>query len=57
MRRVSPGRQLYKPFFGQPNNLSFVSPNSVTPDGPRVGEVRSLRSPMRIIRFGLKLNF
>jgi hypothetical protein len=48
---------LNTPFFGQPNNLGFVSPTSVVPDGPRVGEVRSLRSPMRIIQFGLKLNF
>ena len=48
---------LNTPFFGQPNNLSFVSATSVVPDGPRVGEIRSLRSAMRIIQFGLKLYF
>jgi hypothetical protein len=45
------------PYFGPPNNLSFISPTSVVPDGPRVGEVRSLRAPMRIVQFGLKLYF
>lgn len=48
---------LNTPWFGQPNNLGFVNPASVTPDGPRVGEIRSLRSAMRIIQFGLKVNF
>jgi hypothetical protein len=48
---------LNTPFFGQPNNLSFVSTSSVVPDGPRVGEIRSLRSAMRIIQFGLKIYF
>jgi hypothetical protein len=48
---------LNTPFFGQPNNLGFVSATSVVPDGPRVGEIRSLRTPMRIIQFGLKLYF
>ena len=45
------------PFFGQPNNLGFISPSSVTPDAPRVGEIRGLRQPMRIFQFGLKLYF
>jgi hypothetical protein len=48
---------LNTPFFGQPNNLGFVSATSVVPDGPRVGEIRSLRSAMRIIQFGLKIYF
>ena len=48
---------LNTPFFGQPNNLGFVSATSVVPDGPRVGEIRTLRTPMRIIQFGLKLYF
>lgn len=48
---------LNTPWFGQPNNLSFVNPASVTPDGPRVGESRSLRSAMRIVQFGLKIYF
>lgn len=45
------------PFFGQPNNIGFVSPNSVTPDAPRVGEIRNLRAAMRVLQFGLKLSF
>jgi len=45
------------PQFGQPNGLSYVGIESVIPDGPRVGENRSLRQPMRIFQFGLKLYF
>lgn len=45
------------PYFGEPSNLSFISPTSVVPDGPRVGEIRSLRAPMRIVQFGLKVYF
>jgi hypothetical protein len=45
------------PYFGDPNNIGFASSNSLVPDSPRVGEVRSLRNPMRIIQFGLKLFF
>ena len=45
------------PVFGAPNNISYSSNNSVTPDARRVGEIRSLLNPMRIISFGLKLYF
>ena len=45
------------PYYGDPNNIGFASLNSITPDGARVGEVRSLRTPMRIIQFGLKFFF
>lgn len=45
------------PYFGQPNNLGFVSLASVTPDAPRVGEIRSLRAAMRVMQLGLKLSF
>ena len=45
------------PYYGDPNNIGFASLNSLTPDGARVGEVRSLRTPMRIIQFGLKFFF
>ncbi len=45
------------PYFGQPTNLGFVSANSVTPDAPRVGEIRSLRAAMRVLQFGLKVSF
>jgi hypothetical protein len=45
------------PYFNAPNNLSFVSTNSISPDGPRMGEIQSLRTDMRVIQFGLKLFF
>ncbi|MEO8131100.1 MAG: hypothetical protein ABI822_28635, partial [Bryobacteraceae bacterium] len=45
------------PFFGQPNNLGFVSLNSITPDAPRVGEIRTLRAAMRVMQLGLKISF
>jgi hypothetical protein len=45
------------PYYGNPNIIGFASLNSLTPDGARVGEVRSLRTPNRIIRFGLKFFF
>ena len=48
---------LNTPQFGVPNGLSFATNDSIIPDGPRVGEVRSLRQPMRIFQFGLKLYF
>ena len=45
------------PQFGRPNNLGWVSLDSIVPDAPRVGEIRSLRQSMRIFQFGLKLYF
>ena len=45
------------PYFGQPNNIGFSSINTIVPDAARQGEVRSLRTAMRIIQFGLKLSF
>ena len=45
------------PYFGQPNNIGFSSLNSIIPDGTRMGEIRSVRTPARIIQFGLKLFF
>jgi hypothetical protein len=48
---------LNTPQFGAPNGLSWVSQDSIVPDAPRVGEVRSLRQPMRIFQFGLKIYF
>jgi hypothetical protein len=48
---------LNTPYFGAPNGISFTSNDSIQPDGARMGEVRGLRQPMRIIQFGLKLSF
>ena len=45
------------PYFGQPNGIGFTANDVIVPDGTRMGEIRSLRTPMRIIQFGLKLYF
>jgi hypothetical protein len=45
------------PYFGDPNGIGFTSINTIVPDAARQGEVRSTRTPMRIIQFGLKLSF
>ena len=45
------------PNFGQPNGIGWSSIDSVVPDASRMGEIRSLRLPMRIIQFALKLYF
>ncbi len=46
---------LNTPFFGNPNGIGFSSTNSITPDTPRMGEIRSLATPMRTVQVGLKL--
>jgi hypothetical protein len=48
---------LNTPQYGQPNGLNYATNDSIIPDAPRVGEARSLRQPMRIFQFGLKLYF
>jgi hypothetical protein len=48
---------LNTPQLGVPNALGFATNDSIIPDAPRVGEIRSLRQPMRIFQFGLKLYF
>jgi hypothetical protein len=45
------------PYFNAPNGIGFQSQDSLIPDGARMGEIRSLRTSMRIIQFGLKLHF
>jgi hypothetical protein len=45
------------PFFSNPGNISFSSTSQLTPDGSRNGEIRSLRTAMRIMQFGLKFSF
>lgn len=45
------------PYFGDPGGIGFSSAQQIVPDGTRMGEVRSLRNPMRIMQFGLKLLF
>jgi len=48
---------LNTPQFGTPNGLGWVGIDSVIPDAPRVGEIRNLRSNMRIFQVALKLYF
>jgi hypothetical protein len=45
------------PWFGAPGGISFSSPSQITSDGTRDGEIRSIRTPMRIMQFGLKFRF
>jgi hypothetical protein len=45
------------PQFGVPNGLGYAGLDSVVPDAPRVGEIRGLRTSMRIFQLGLKLYF
>jgi hypothetical protein len=45
------------PQFGRPNSLAYAGLDSVVPDAQRVGEIRSLRTPMRIFQVALKLYF
>jgi len=45
------------PYFGAPNSIGFNSNTSIVPDGSRMGEIRTLRTPMRIIQFALKMYF
>jgi hypothetical protein len=45
------------PYFGDPGGISFSNVNQLVPDGPEMGQVLSLRTPMRIMQFGLKLYF
>ncbi|MGA2864578.1 MAG: hypothetical protein ABSF95_08820 [Verrucomicrobiota bacterium] len=37
--------------------IGWATQDSVIPDSTRMGEIRSLRLPMRIIQFGMKLHF
>jgi len=45
------------PQFGRPNGLSYAGIDSVIPDAPRVGEIRSIRTSMRIFQLALKVYF
>lgn len=45
------------PYFGDPGGIGFSNVNQIVPDTARMAEVRSLRNPMRVIQFGLKLFF
>lgn len=45
------------PYFGDPRGLGFTTLQTLVPDSPRVGEIESLRTSMRIIQLGLKLHF
>ena len=48
---------LNTPYFGAPRGISYRSRDTLTPDGPRDGEIRGTRTPMRIIQFGAKIVF
>ncbi len=45
------------PYFSNPRGVSFSSSTQITPNGSQDGEIRGVRTPARIIQFGLKLFF
>jgi len=45
------------PQFSVPNGLGWATLDSVIPDAPRVGEIRSIRTSMRILQMALKVYF
>ena len=45
------------PYFGAPGGIGFSSADVLVPDGTRNGEIRGIRTPMRIQQFALKLFF
>jgi hypothetical protein len=55
--RMETFNTLNTPQFGSPNNIGWTLATSVTPDSTRMGEIRGLALPMRIVQFGLKLYF
>jgi len=48
---------LNTPQFGLPNGIGFADAVSVIPNAARMGEIRRLRLPMRVIQFGMKFYF
>ena len=48
---------LNTPYFGIPNSIGFLNSNSIVPDAARMGEIRTLETPMRTVQFGLKLTW
>lgn len=42
------------PNFGVPDGISFSTLDTVAADGPRDGEIRGLRTPMRIVQLGVE---
>jgi hypothetical protein len=55
--RVEAVNAFNTPYFGDPGGIGFAGVDQITPNAPRMGEVRGLRTPMRIMQFGLKLYF
>lgn len=55
--RLEAFNALNTPYFGTPNGIGFQTNDSVTPDAPRMGEIRSLAAPMRILQLALKLTW
>ena len=42
------------PYFNAPTGIGFSSPDVLVPDSTRQGEIRGIRTPMRIQQFALK---
>ncbi len=55
--RVEAVNAFNTPYFGTPGGIGFTGVDQITPNAPRMGEIRGLTTPMRIMQFGLKLSF
>ena len=53
--RVEAFNVLNTPYFGNPQGIGFSSAETIVPDAPRMGEIRSLAGDMRRMQLGLKL--
>jgi hypothetical protein len=45
------------PYFRNPSGISFSTADTFIPDGPNNGEIRGIRTPMRIMQIALKFFF
>lgn len=55
--RVEAFNVLNTPYFGNPQGIGFQSADTIVPDAPRMGEIRSLAAPMRRMQLGVKLTW
>lgn len=48
---------LNTPYFGNPQGIGFQSADTIVPDAPRMGEIRSLNASMRRLQLALKISW
>ncbi|MGH9338493.1 MAG: TonB-dependent receptor domain-containing protein [Acidobacteriota bacterium] len=55
--RLEAFNALNTPYFGNPVGIGFQTNDTIVPDAPRMGEIRSLAAPMRIIQVAAKVTW